>query len=149
METSHTRDALPTVSRLCDGEIIELVYDRSNRTTALAIAAGDGWKVVERHVTAAGETLIPYAPTNNLITHSCVLLPSKPAPSRGKVRLLADIEAYLHRYVDFSPLFEKIAAHYVLLSWVHDAFQEIPMLRVRGAFGAGKTRALIALGSIA
>ena len=40
------------------------------------------------------------------------------------------------------------AAHYVLLSWVYDVFNELPYLRFRGDFGTGKTRALIALGSI-
>jgi hypothetical protein len=62
--------------------------------------------------------------------------------------LLRDIEAFLHRYVDLSPLFERIAAHYALLTWVHDAFNELPYLRLRGDYGTGKTRALLAIGSV-
>ena len=50
--------------------------------------------------------------------------------------------------MDVSPSFEKIATHYVLLSWVYDAFQELPYLRVRGDFGSGKTRALLTIGSL-
>ena len=41
-----------------------------------------------------------------------------------------------------------IAAHYVLLTWVHDAFNELPYLRFQGAYGTGKTRALLAIGSL-
>jgi len=37
----------------------------------------------------------------------------------------------------------------VLLSWLYDAFRELPYLRFRGDYGTGKTRALIAIGSIA
>jgi hypothetical protein len=51
--------------------------------------------------------------------------------------------------VDFSPRFEQLAAHYVLLSWVYDAFNELPILRLQGEYGTGKTRALVALGSVA
>src|SRR5262249_49497887 len=95
-----------------------------------------------------GEVLVPYAATNNLIANECVLLPSKPVEFRFKDELLADIRAFLHRYVDLSPLFEQIAAHYILLTWVHDAFNELPYLRLRGEYGTGKTRGLLAIGSL-
>ncbi len=61
---------------------------------------------------------------------------------------LPGIRSFLHRYVDLSPLFEAIAAHYVLLTWVHDAFGELPYLRLRGDYGTGKTRGLLAIGSL-
>ena len=55
---------------------------------------------------------------------------------------------FLHRYVDLSPLFAKIASYYVLLTWVHDAFNEVPYLRLRGEYGTGKTRGLMAIGAL-
>ncbi len=61
---------------------------------------------------------------------------------------MADIADFLHRYVDLAPTFEKIAAHYILLTWVHDAFNELPYLRLRGEYGTGKTRGLLAIGSL-
>jgi hypothetical protein len=42
----------------------------------------------------------------------------------------------------------KVATAYVLLSWVYDAFNELPYLRFRGDYGSGKTRALIVFGGI-
>jgi hypothetical protein len=141
---------VPTVSRVCrDGTLVELVYDQAKRTTALAVSRFDGlWNIEAEVRIETGETLIPYSATNNLIANECVLLPSHPVEYGTKAELLADIEAFLHRYVDLSPLFERIAAHYVLLSWVYDAFGEVPYLRLRGEYGTGKTRGLLAIGSV-
>lgn len=140
---------VPTVSRIAGDTIIELVYDAGKRQTALAVSRFNGlWNIESEVRIETGEILIPYAATNNLIAGECVLLPSKPEHHGNKAELLADIEAYLHRYVDLSPTFARIAAHYVLLSWVYDAFNECPYLRLQGEYGTGKTRGLIAIGSI-
>jgi hypothetical protein len=61
---------------------------------------------------------------------------------------LEEIRAFLYRYLDVAPAFEQIAAHYVLFTWVYDAFNEVPYIRFQGDFGTGKTRALLVLGSI-
>ena len=149
MTAQRERQFVPTVSGVLDDAIVELIYDADARTTALAVHRLGKTEVVSQFDTATGETLVPYPPTNNLIQHECVQLPSGIVAHIGKEALLRDIERFMHRYVDLSPTFERIAAHYVLLSWVHDAFNELPYLRFRGDYGSGKTRALLALGSIA
>jgi hypothetical protein len=83
-----------------------------------------------------------------LIKHQVVLFPSEAVPYESEERLTAEIRAYIHRYVDVTPLFETIAVHYVLLSWVYEGFNELPYLRLRGDFGSGKTRFLKVVGSI-
>jgi hypothetical protein len=140
----------PTVSRvLPDGRLVELLYDPARRATALAVTDDKGGVAVEDAVDLAdGERLIPYAADNNLIATGCVLLPSAVGPLTTQAALVAEVRAFLHRYVDLSPGFEAIAAHYVLLSWVYDAFSELPYLRLRGDYGTGKTRALMAIGSL-
>lgn len=144
------RPPTPTVSRLePDGSIIELIYDPLGKTTSLAEALPDGVIQIKPFVDLpTGERLVPYAPTNNLIAHGCVLLPSAVGEAGSKTEVLDAVRAFLHRYVDLSPLYEEIAAHYVLLSWVYDAFNELPYLRFRGEFGTGKTRALLTVGSV-
>ena len=62
--------------------------------------------------------------------------------------MLAEIQTYIHRYVDLSPQFERIASYYVLFSWLYDGFNELPYLRVRGDYGSGKTRFLLVVGSL-
>lgn len=143
------RVTTPTVSHLDGDTIIEIAYDPTHRSTSLIVSRFGGlWNAEAEYTTSTGERLIPYSARNNLIANGCVLLASKPEPFGTRDELVRDIRAYLHRYVDLSPLFEQIAAHYVLLTWVYDAFSELPYLRLRGDYGTGKTRALIAIGSI-
>jgi hypothetical protein len=139
----------PIVSAVTGDFIAELIYRPDEKRTAFAVAR-DGKISIESEVPAgADEIWVPYSPDNNLIQRRCVVLPDKPEEYGSKSKLIEDIQSYIHRYVELSPLFERIAAHYVLLTWVFDAFNEIPYLRFRGDYGSGKTRALLVLGSIA
>jgi hypothetical protein len=142
--------ATPTISRVCpDGTMVEILYDADRAVTSLAVRNPTGDISIEARVDLpTGERLVPYASTNNLLTSGCVLLPSAVGQSADKTQLLERVRAFIHRYVDLSPLYEEIAAHYVMLTWVHDAFNELPYLRFRGDFGSGKSRALLAIGSI-
>lgn len=149
METDAKPKGTPTVSHVGSDTLIELVYDAPARETGLVVSRFGGLWNIEREVRVeTGDVLVPYSPRNNLIQNDCVLLPSKPVDFGDKGELLTDIAAYLHNYVDLTPLFEQIAAHYILMSWVYDAFGEVPYLRLRGDYGTGKTRALIAIGSV-
>jgi hypothetical protein len=143
------RAEVPAVAAVERDTLVELVYDADKKETALAVSRFGGlWNVEKEVCLHTGETLVPYSPRNNLIVHGCVLLPSSPQPYGDKATLVQEIKEFLHRYVDLSPSFEKIAAYYVLLSWVHDAFNEVPYLRLRGDYGTGKTRALQVIGSL-
>ncbi len=140
----------PTVSRvLPDGRMIELIYDPDLRQTALAVGGAGIETRVESGLTLDdGQRLQPYSPGNNLIASGCILFASAVGPFQDKATLLEAVQAFLNRYVDLSPAFERVAAHYVLLTWVHDAFSELPYLRFRGDYGTGKTRALLAIGAL-
>lgn len=141
----------PTISRvLADGTLIDLVFDADVGSTAFAVCPPSGEQTLAEQFTMPdGELLVPYAATNNLLTSGCVALPSGLAEIGDKADLLAELKRFIHRYVGFSPIFEDIASHYVLLSWVYDAFNEVPYLRLAGEYGSGKTRALLVLGSLA
>lgn len=145
-----TAKPTPIVSRVCeDGTLVEALYDVLKSSTSLAIRTPDGRVSVEAsHTLPNGERLVAYSPGNNLLSTGCVLLPSSLGDFGDKEDLVRDVQAFLHRYVDLSPVFEEIAAHYVLLTWVHDAFSELGYLRFRGDYGTGKTRALLAVGSV-
>jgi hypothetical protein len=147
---SSDTSTVPTISRVFDdGTLVELVYDPVTITTAFAVRNSDGSVHVGPTFDApTGERLVPYSAVNNLIANECVLLPSDIGDFGDKGDLVDEIQSFLHRYVDLSPLFEEIAAHYVLLTWVYDAFNDLPYLRFRGDYGTGKTRALLALGSL-
>lgn len=140
--------AIPAVSTILDdGSLVEMVYRPEEQRTAFVVWRDDGWSEVP-HVERDGARLVPYSPRNNLITNGVVLFPSEPAEYGTVADLVAEVQAHIHRYVDLSPLFEQIAAYYVLFTWVYDAFNELPYLRVRGDYGSGKTRFLLVVGSL-
>jgi hypothetical protein len=139
---------IPTVSAvLADGSLVEMLHRPEDRRTVFCVFK-DGECRFEDHLIEGGQRLVPYSPNNNLLRHEVVLLPSEPAEYESEEELLAAVRAFIHRYVDVSPLFEKIASFYVLFSWVFDDFNELPYLRVRGDFGSGKTRFLLTVGSL-
>lgn len=150
METGEQRTrGTPTVfRRLPDGGIVELVYSELRKRTSFSVYRSG--LVVEQDAIELedGAHLVPVPATNNLIKHRAVLLPSDAASYESVPELAARISGYLYKYVDLSHSFRKIATCYVLLTWVYDAFNELPYLRLRGDFGSGKTRALSVIGSV-
>jgi len=148
-EDKKQEKATQAVSRrLSDGGLLELIYQPDTRRTAFAVFRG-GQVTVESFLEAdAGERLVPVPATNNLIKHRALLLPEKPESHGSTNELMEAIKEYLYRYVDLSERFQRIAGYYILLTWVYDAFNELPYLRLRGDFGSGKTRALVVIGSL-
>lgn len=148
-EGKDRRRETPAVSAvLPDGALLELLHDSAKELTAFCLYRDGAWERVADFVRADGRRLIPYSPRNNLLAHGVVLFPSFPEEYGSERDLVAAIETHIHRYVDLSPRFERIAAYYVLLTWLYDAFEELPYLRVRGDPGSGKTRFLLAVGSL-
>lgn len=140
---------VPSVSaRLQDGRIVETVYDQNKETTSFAVWQNGSWQLAHEVPLGKGRVLVPYSPQNNLIQNNVVLLPSVPEEYGPEEALREEIHSFIHRYVDVSPLYEKIASYYVLFSWVHDGFSELPYLRLKGDPGSGKTRFLIAVGAL-
>jgi hypothetical protein len=133
---------------LPDGRLVELLHDPITPTTAFAVWDGTQVQTITYVDLGHERRLVPYPASNNLLRHRVVLFPSKPEEYSTPEELIAEITAYLHRYMDLSPTFERLAAHYALFSWVYDCFNELPYLRLKGDFGTGKTRFLITLGSI-
>jgi len=141
---------VPAISRVCsDGTIVELVYDAGRKRTAFVVLTPGGrWSIEQETRIETGERLVPYSPSNNLIANECVLLPSEVIDHGSKDELVEQVRSFIHRYADLSPQFETFATYYVLLTWVYDAFNELPYLRFRGDYGTGKTRALMTIGSL-
>jgi hypothetical protein len=138
----------PTISaRLEDGRLAELVV-AANGETSFAVWSGSSHANCATIPTTAGHRLVPYSRDNSLLQNRIVLFPSEPAEYGTKNELLQRISAYVARYMDLSPSFAGLVAHYVLLTWLYDHFNELPYLRLRGDFGSGKTRFLLVVGSI-
>jgi hypothetical protein len=129
------------------GEIVEMLHDRETRRTSFAVSH-EGETSLRDRLSLDGHDYVPLSPENNLLTHRVVLVASAVATPLPTADLVAAVRTFIHRYVDLDPLFEEVAAHYVLLTWLHDEFSELPYLRVRGQYGSGKSRFLLAVGSL-
>ncbi len=149
MENGSPRERqLRIVSLVQDnGELVETVLDPDTGQTALLVAQGNDVAIVP-FLDQDGAQCVPVRGANNLLKHRAVLLPSGTAEFDGTDALCADISAYIQRYVSLPERALQLAVAYVLLSWVYDAFNEVPYLRFRGDYGTGKTRALLVIGSI-
>lgn len=139
----------PTVSAvLSDGRLVELVFDPIAQQTRFVLWHDGAWRFEQVIRAPTGERLVPYSPQNNLIKKEVVLFPSEPSEYGSEEQLVAEIQTFIHRYVDVSSRFERIACYYVLFSWLYDGFAELPYLRLRGDYGSGKTRFLLTVGSL-
>src|SRR5690349_18540347 len=137
------RDRIPTVSaRTPDGALIEMVHDPIAGSTSLVRWSADAWTRVPEVELAEGRKLVPLSAQNNLVEHSVIRFPSSPADYKSEAELARSIQSFIHRYVNLSARFERVATAYVLLTWLADSFNELPYLRVRGSPGTGKTRFL-------
>lgn len=148
-ERINKNRATPTVSTtLPDGSLVELVFDPKESRTHLARYLAGQIEIADAIPTDTGTSLVPILARNNLIRHGVLLLPERADPFPSMEGLVREITEYLSRYVDLSEEFQSIATAYVLLTWVYDAFNELPYLRFRGDYGSGKTRALLVVGSL-
>lgn len=131
-----------------DGAIVEMVYRREAQDTALLVHL-DGENTEHKWLDAGSHGRIaPYSPRNNLLTHGVVLFPSGVGDYERTAELVAAVRNFIHRYADLSTIFEEVASYYVLLTWIYDAFSEVPYLRLKGDYGTGKSRCLLAIGSL-
>jgi hypothetical protein len=149
VEGVKQKKPIPTVSAVFDeGGILEMVYHPKEKRTAFVHWKDEKWSLETGLNISSFHRLVPYSPNNNLIKNEVVLLPSEPEEYGSEEGLLSEIQSFIHRYVDVSSLFEKIASYYALFSWVYDGFNELPYLRLRGDPGSGKTRFLLTVGSL-
>jgi hypothetical protein len=130
-----------------DGTIIETVFRPETATTALLVARGTDIRILPEFASES-DTFVPVRASNNLVRHGALLFPSEPVDYESTEALALEIERHITEYVSLSPQAARLCAAYVLLSWVYDAFSELPYLRFRGDYGTGKTRALLVVGSI-
>jgi hypothetical protein len=147
-QNGHKSKGIPTASALLEnGSLVEIVYRPDQHVTLYAIYNAGRWTLQPDSHTG-GVRLVPFSPDNNLIKNEAVLLPSEPQIYGTEEKLVTEIWQFIHRYIDLNDAFEKVATYYVILTWLYDAFNELPYLRLRGDYGSGKTRALLILGSL-
>jgi len=148
-EESKSKEKSRTIASevLDDGTIIEMLLDPIKKETSLAICK-EGNISFEKLFNDNGTKLKPYSADNNLIRTKTILFPSQPEEYDSQAELIHEIQEFIHKYLSVSEFFEQIASYYVLFTWIHDNFNELPYLRGLGDYGTGKSRFLQVVGSI-
>jgi hypothetical protein len=86
---------------------------------------------------------------NNLLALEVVRLPSDATDYGEDDDLFMSVQGFIATYMHLPNERDyKIAATYVFLTWIGDAFPSLPYLRVRGDLGGGKSRFLKTVGAI-
>ncbi|MEM7206502.1 MAG: hypothetical protein AAF434_01635 [Pseudomonadota bacterium] len=149
MKNKKTKDEVNYVISHVVGDeaILESVY-RPEQKPLFAIANQKGIHTDTEYITHSGKKYRPLLPSAPLLKHRFIKLPSGIGAEKTYEELVQSIRAYIHSYLDVSEQSEVVIAHYVLLTWVFDVFNEVPYLRIRGDFGTGKSRFLNVVGSI-
>jgi hypothetical protein len=116
--------------------------------TNYAVCTPNG-KIEQRASVTIGDTCyLPYRASTGVIEQNVVLFPERPIDYGSANDLIHDIQAYIHRYLDIDPFYERLAAYYALFTWLYDVFENVPYLRALGDYGTGKTRFLQVIGAI-
>jgi DNA primase len=122
------------------------VTQEESPRSLFAVRWSDGRISLEQHLDLDGVRYVPLDPALDLICKGVVLFPSAVGDYEHEIALQAEVQAFIHRYLDVDAFYEKMASYYVLFSWHYDSFNVLPYLRALGDYGTGKTRFLQVIG---
>lgn len=86
--------------------------------------------------------LVPIADPFDTLSTGAIVLPSKASPYKSQQALIEKMIEFIHKYLDISPEYEPLIAHYCMMTWVYEKFSAIPYLRFLDDYGQGKSRKL-------
>ena len=99
------KQIVPTASAILeDGTIVEMAFQPEQRRTFFAIYNAGRWTLQDGIDLGSDARLVPFSPNNNLVKNEVVLLPSEPTIYGSEEKLVADIQQFIHRYVDFESI---------------------------------------------
>lgn len=125
----------------------EKIYEQVYNGDTVLYAVWDNSEV--KYVQSIMFEDITYKPIlDDTLKTKAVYLPSNAEDYGSTKELLEEIQKFIKKYSDISPLMQRILSWYVLLTWIFDRLRTVPIARARGDTGTGKTRILDTVGSI-
>ncbi len=85
---------------------------------------------------------------DDMVRQGVILLPSTAVYEVPQPILVDRLIGFVRRYLDVPTFWEKMIAHYALMTWVYDRFTAVPYLRLVAEHGTGKSRFLQVVGAI-
>ena len=138
-----TKTEMVAPNGFIDEHLFEMVYEEDREKgprTAFAVRYPDGRISTVARLETENYRISPFDPHNSLLSARVVRLPTKPETYTSEATLLADIQEFVHKYVDTPEHVERLASYYIMMTWVYDCFYVLPYLRARGDSDSGKSR---------
>jgi hypothetical protein len=130
------------------GYLIEHLWDLQTGKGSLAWRGPDGQVSSGPFLDLDGLRYVPVE-NDDIIRQGGVLFASELAPLKDTKELVTTIEFFLRRYFLLDNALEyKLAAYYVLLTWLFDCFSALPYLRAQGDTNTGKSELMMRIGYI-
>jgi hypothetical protein len=132
-------------SLVIDDKIIETVSTDSGNK--YCIFQNDEFHYLDKYE-HAGLRYVPVHHTSSLVRGGIISFTKEPLEYLDDLSLHTEIKIYISKYLTIEDDFLSLLASYIMLTFVYDAFEELPYLRFQGDYGSGKTRALLVSGSL-
>jgi DNA primase len=130
------------------GWLIEYLYDRETDKAMLAFRDPDGRVGTAPHLDINGIRYVPMR-DDEIIKQGGVIFASDLGQLKSTRELVGMVELFLQRnFLLDNPFDYKLAAYYVLLTWVFDSFSAIPYLRAQGDTNTGKSELMLRIGQL-
>ena len=147
-ETDAPDEIKETLGGWYHGWLLEYVYDPERKEARLAYRDPEGKIGCEKYLDIEGVRYAAMHPTS-MIEYEGVLFPSGVGQSKTTRELVGIVEAFIHSvYLLDDQFFGRMAAYYVLLTWMYDAFEALPYLRATGDYGSGKSELMRRIGHV-
>ena len=130
------------------GWLLEYIWDAKKQRPLLAYRDPDGKVGTANYVDIGGTRYVPVS-DDDIIKAGAVIFPSALGPLKETRELVAILTAFMRRYFLLdNPLYYKLVAYYVLLTWLYDAFSAVPYLRAQGDTNTGKSELMLRVGHV-
>jgi hypothetical protein len=149
---------LPLVGGLVGDYLIETIYrppegaagavNQKAGVTKLVVRDPSGAVQVKNYADIDGVRYLPIDPDSAVLTEQVVRFAPELGAEMSTRDLVRTVQHTIHKYVDVDVFYETLSSYYVLFTWLYDAFNTLPYLRMIGDAGTGKSRFLQVVGSL-
>lgn len=149
---------LPTIGGLINGWLVETLYEppegaagaaaRNAGATRFAARTPEGEIRTLDHIDIDGWRYVPPPAKSQILIEGVVRFAPRVGEALPTRDLVRKVQGLIRKYVDIDVFYETLASYYVIFSWLYDAFNTLPYLRVIGDAGTGKSRFLQVVGTL-
>lgn len=141
-EDEDTAGVKTSFIELAGGVLAEQVFDPDTKNSKFAVYdPGTDQVSYVPEVEFNGVKYVPISDDEGLLK-GFIRLPKKAEEYGTNKELYDEVRDFIHRYLDVTEDYERIACFYPMLTWCYDVLDTINYLRSLGDWGSGKSRFL-------